>query len=279
LSETTLTSSETAPASQSTTPLPTSSVGRQRIADERPTPITTTVIVERGPQVPGTQQPSAVPAASAPTPPPSLPAPPSLAPPPLVTTPTRPDPSVPASSPPQTPRTPSIGQPVQNAGRTPAVAHPPASASLLPTQRTPEQRDRLPSSTAQVNTTAAAAPVAPPLLERPSSAPPRQAAPVASPLLERPSSAPPRQAAPVASPVAVRNGIDTRMEQTNQPILESTRQAADMRPTEGHIYLEGAVLGRWLSDQLSRAAARPQTSSTAFDPRVSPVWPGSPIGN
>ncbi len=55
--------------------------------------------------------------------------------------------------------------------------------------------------------------------------------------------------------------------------------AAESQVKGGDIYLEGAVLGRWLADRLARAVSRPASGTTAFDPRVSPTWPGPAIGN
>jgi hypothetical protein len=52
-----------------------------------------------------------------------------------------------------------------------------------------------------------------------------------------------------------------------------------LRPTSANIFLEGAPLGRWIDQHLSRAATRPPSGITGFDPRLTPVWPGAPIGN
>jgi len=56
------------------------------------------------------------------------------------------------------------------------------------------------------------------------------------------------------------------------------QDAPEGKPDGGDIYLEGAVLGRWFTERLARAANRPASGGTAFDPRLSPAWPGPPIG-
>ncbi len=45
--------------------------------------------------------------------------------------------------------------------------------------------------------------------------------------------------------------------------------------TGGDVLLDGTRMGRWVADHLARAAGRPQASSTAFDPSLSPRWPGT----
>jgi hypothetical protein len=56
------------------------------------------------------------------------------------------------------------------------------------------------------------------------------------------------------------------------------QDAPEGRPDGGDIYLEGAVIGRWFTERMTREASRPTTGSTAFDPRLTPAWPGAPIG-
>jgi hypothetical protein len=45
------------------------------------------------------------------------------------------------------------------------------------------------------------------------------------------------------------------------------------------VFLDGTLLGHWLSDHLARETARPQTGSTGFDPRLSAIWPGAHPAN
>lgn len=47
---------------------------------------------------------------------------------------------------------------------------------------------------------------------------------------------------------------------------------------QGTIVVDGASLGRWILDHLAREASRPAGGTTAFDPRISPTYPGAPIG-
>ncbi len=49
--------------------------------------------------------------------------------------------------------------------------------------------------------------------------------------------------------------------------------------SHGEIILDSARLGRWISDRLARAADRPQSGTTGFDPRVSPSYAGAPNGS
>lgn len=44
---------------------------------------------------------------------------------------------------------------------------------------------------------------------------------------------------------------------------------------QGDVFLDGARIGRWMSDRLARDIDRPQSSVTGFDPRLSSAWPGS----
>jgi hypothetical protein len=46
----------------------------------------------------------------------------------------------------------------------------------------------------------------------------------------------------------------------------------------GEIFVDGSRLGRWMTDHLVRAAELPRAAMTGFDPRMSPTWPGAPVG-
>ncbi len=50
-------------------------------------------------------------------------------------------------------------------------------------------------------------------------------------------------------------------------------------PTGGDVFLDGTRVGSWIADHLAREAGRPQAGGTAFDPRLSPAWPGTLQGN
>ena len=51
--------------------------------------------------------------------------------------------------------------------------------------------------------------------------------------------------------------------------------ATSTEPAQGDVFLDGARIGRWMSDRLARDVDRPQSGVTGFDPRLSPAWPGS----
>ena len=47
---------------------------------------------------------------------------------------------------------------------------------------------------------------------------------------------------------------------------------------EGDVYLDGAMVGRWISRFLSREASRSSTGPTGFDKRRNPLMPGASLG-
>jgi hypothetical protein len=47
---------------------------------------------------------------------------------------------------------------------------------------------------------------------------------------------------------------------------------------EGMLILDGAQLGRWIMNRLARQASRPTAGVTGIDPRISPIFPGAPVG-
>jgi hypothetical protein len=51
--------------------------------------------------------------------------------------------------------------------------------------------------------------------------------------------------------------------------------AASTGPAQGDVFLDGARVGRWMSDRLARDVDRPQSGVTGFDPRLGAAWPGS----
>ncbi|HEX3350112.1 MAG TPA: hypothetical protein VHS58_18640 [Acetobacteraceae bacterium] len=59
------------------------------------------------------------------------------------------------------------------------------------------------------------------------------------------------------------------------PAAPPARETGSGGPTSGDVYLDGARMGRWISDQLARDAARPASGVTGFDPRLGPAWPGT----
>lgn len=93
--------------------------------------------------------------------------------------------------------------------------------------------------------------------------------------LSSPSSAPAVMTPPAApipyGPVSVVDG---------QSVADSSRaqsQESGSLIVRGDVFLDGHRVGRWLSDLLSREALRPPSGGSAFDPRLSPAWPGTPI--
>lgn len=47
----------------------------------------------------------------------------------------------------------------------------------------------------------------------------------------------------------------------------------------GDVFLDGTLLGRWMAEHLAQEAGRPPAGLTGFDPRMTRIWPGPPIGN
>jgi hypothetical protein len=72
-----------------------------------------------------------------------------------------------------------------------------------------------------------------------------------------------------------------------KPMKSADRRQADMgpgpgdpvRPAYAELHLDGAVVGRWITRYLERQITRPQAGATGFDQRMTPSWPGAPIGN
>lgn len=127
-----------------------------------------------------------------------------------------------------------------------------------------------------------AAPAMPPLrdLRFEAAAPPAPLVVEAS----RASAAAPSHAAAAVFPASVAAAASSRLAPDLPPSAPPSKANA---ATEGfgeqsamsvHVYLDGAPLSRWMMDHLGRAASRPTASSTAFDPRIGPAWPGASIG-
>lgn len=182
----------------------------------------------------------------------------------------------PLTSPPSKPSAPSLS-PATNTLRT--IAPPPSPA----TGRLPRTRELV--QTAQTPAAASFPVIAPAL-----NAPPGRLAPTAPPPTVRPSA--PQPSNPPTPPIlrfaAQPPALAMAPRQPSLPGAPARRTEQDRSTTPqrntpasrdgGDIYLEGSVIGRWLADSLARAASRPASGSTGFDPRVSPVWPGPSIG-
>lgn len=70
-----------------------------------------------------------------------------------------------------------------------------------------------------------------------------------------------------------------------RPTVDSRRPSAAPPPSEprstalhGEIYVDGSRLGRWVTDRFVKAAQLPRAATTGFDPRMTPTWPGAPVG-
>jgi hypothetical protein len=49
-------------------------------------------------------------------------------------------------------------------------------------------------------------------------------------------------------------------------------------PSQGDVFLDGALVGRWMSRHLSREAGRASAGPTGFDQRRNPLLPGATVG-
>lgn len=47
-----------------------------------------------------------------------------------------------------------------------------------------------------------------------------------------------------------------------------------IKTNQGDLYLEDSILGRWLTQHLTREITRPRAGTLAVDPRIAPVWGG-----
>jgi len=94
-----------------------------------------------------------------------------------------------------------------------------------------------------------------------------------------PTSAPPAASAPAAPIAGVPIAPSVLMEPRMPSVAPPPSPQAATGPSHGDVYLDGMRVGRWMSDNLAREAARPQAGGTAFDPRITPAWPGTLQGN
>jgi hypothetical protein len=77
--------------------------------------------------------------------------------------------------------------------------------------------------------------------------------------------------APMAAPTA-----SAGSPRANAP---RSSQAVQGGPTGGDVFLDGVRVGTWLADHMARETGRPQMGGTAFDPRLTPAWPGTLQGS
>jgi len=149
----------------------------------------------------------------------------------------------------------------------PPPARPPsigimAMPMALPVAPEKRQPDQAAAPVMRIETAAPAvsfeAPRQPDMRPAPSMAPPPRGSPML-PTAEPPRRSPDRER--VAS-VAPRQATDRHREQS----------------MSGTIVIDGTELGRWMADYLAHAASRPPSGGVGFDPRMTPVWAGAPIG-
>jgi hypothetical protein len=110
-------------------------------------------------------------------------------------------------------------------------------------------------------------------------------APGAMPHVNPASTAPARQAAnmlaPTADgPVALPAGLPPEAAAAAEISGDSGAPNSSNRqtPTEGDVYLDGTLVGRWMARTLAREAGRPPSGGTAFDATRSRLPPGTMIG-
>jgi len=70
------------------------------------------------------------------------------------------------------------------------------------------------------------------------------------------------------------SGVANKQRERQSPLPEQ----ATAGHSQGDVFLDGARVGRWMADTLTREAARPSAGSTPFDPRMGPSWPGAQQG-
>jgi len=110
----------------------------------------------------------------------------------------------------------------------------------------------------------------PPITDRPILHSPQQR--IVEPRAEVPSDT---QVAPCNMPTwAPRSNLDSSMSSAVPPMSESRSSQS-----HGVIYVDGSRLGRWVTDRLVKAAEMPRATTTGFDPRMTPTWPGAPVGS
>lgn len=100
----------------------------------------------------------------------------------------------------------------------------------------------------------------------------------------RPSEVSPAPREPAAPIEPVRSSTPARVVEvagSGQPVSTSMPLGPQQveQTTFAELHLDGAALGRWVTRHLERQVTRPQAGATGFDPRMTPSWPGAPIGN
>lgn len=115
-----------------------------------------------------------------------------------------------------------------------------------------------------------------PIAEPTAPSAPRSISPQQSAMPARRASAAPK--APTSQATATTR-VDAQDRATSPSAATQTQSNPMSGSSHGEIILDGARLGRWMSDRLARAASRPGSGTTAFDPRISALYPGAPSGS
>ncbi len=80
---------------------------------------------------------------------------------------------------------------------------------------------------------------------------------------------------PAASFAGGEDAVADRKQAPVAPMMSS----ASASPTEGDVFLDGALLGRWMSKHLTQQIGRASAGPTGFDPRRGRLLPGPTVGN
>ena len=80
---------------------------------------------------------------------------------------------------------------------------------------------------------------------------------------------------PAASFAGGEDAVADREQAPVAPMMSS----ASASPTEGDVFLDGALLGRWMSRHLTQQVGRASAGPTGFDPRRGRLLPGPTVGN
>lgn len=90
------------------------------------------------------------------------------------------------------------------------------------------------------------------------------------------------RADPIDGPRIAPSGTSWPYQQDAGPTLASAippSRESQSSPLQGEIYVDGLRLGRWMTDRLAKSAELPRAAMTGFDPRLTPTWPGAPVGS
>ncbi len=186
-------------------------------------------------------------------------------------------PPAPAAEPPPAPQgaTERVIETTQSHTREIATAEPQAAQAAQATATEPPGPQPISRVIERIVHPATPAPDAPwsPSPERPD-----MADPVVLPVLAaRHAEAAPLGARPQAAPIepAAQQALAPQLAAAMPAMAPSAEPAPSSGGEGGAVYLDGALVGRWLSDRLAREASRPGGGATGFDPRMGPSWPGA----